>query len=140
MDTLPDRQARLDRFGTVAGLACAVHCAAMPFVLALVPAAMGATLGSGWIEWGLFGASATLGLTCMHRGGRIHGRGATKTIFAAGLAMLALGRVSEEREWGRWGVAALVLGGVTVATAHFFNGRLCRACAICHNPPEPAVK
>ena len=130
------RQVRLDRVGTVASLACAVHCALMPFALALLPAALGAGLASGLVEWSLFGASAAVGLACMHRGGKIHRRGFTKAVFAVGLATLALGRVSEEREWGRWGVAALVLGGSTVAAAHWINGRLCRACALCHETPS----
>lgn len=133
------RQARLDRVGTIASLACAVHCALMPFLLAILPAALGASLASDAVEWGLFGASAFLGLACMHRGGKLHRRGMTKGVFAVGLTMLAFGRVSEERGWGHWGVAALVLGGVTVATAHALNGRLCRVCALCHNPPKPAV-
>ena len=123
----------------MASLTCAVHCALMPFVLALLPAAMGAGLASGWVEWSLFAASAMVGLASMRRGGRIHGRGVTKAAFAAGLAMLALGRVSEEREWGRWSVAVLVLGGATVALAHLVNGRLCRACATCHRPATEAT-
>lgn len=122
---------RLDKVGSCASLTCAIHCALMPFVLTLLPAAFGATLGSEWIEWGLFGCSAAIGATSVHRGRRIHGKRTAQLVCSVGLAMLAIGRIGDERHWGSWVFLALVAGGLVIASAHLINLDLCRTCLAC---------
>lgn len=122
---------RLDRIGSIASFTCAIHCALMPFVLAVVPAALGASLASGWVEWGLFGASASIGLTSMHRGRKHHRRPVALGVCAVGVSALAIGRLGEERHWGWSGVAVLVSGGLIVAGSHLLNIYLCKRCPVC---------
>ncbi|MDR3690351.1 MAG: MerC domain-containing protein [Fimbriimonas sp.] len=121
----------LDRTGSIASIACAIHCALMPFLLAVLPTALGATLGSGWIEWGLFGCSTAMGLTSMHCGRRIHRKNAGIAVCSTGLAILALGRIGEDRHWGWFCVPTLVVGGLLMAAAHFVNMYHCRKCPAC---------
>lgn len=123
----------LDRSGSVASLACAIHCALMPFLFAFLPAALGATLSSDWIEWGLFGCSAFIGMTSMHVGKKLHRKRIAFAVCAIGVTMLGLGRIGEERHWGWIGVPVLVLGGMVVASSHFVNMHLCRRCSICED-------
>ncbi len=119
---------RLDRFGAVASITCAVHCALMPVLVTVLPVAIGVSLSSSWVEWALFGASLTIGLASLCRGYRIHGNRLAQVAFSAGLATLGAGRIEEERGWG---VVPLVAGGLTLAIAHLINLRLCRTCPSC---------
>lgn len=122
---------KLDKIGTAASLTCAIHCAAMPLVITLLPLLGLTFLADERLEWGLLGLSATLGVSSLCLGYREHRSRRALTILAVGLFLLALGRISEEREWGRWAVLAVVAGGCTVAASHFLNRRLCHTCRRC---------
>lgn len=128
---------RLDRVGSIASVTCAIHCAVMPVALTVLPAGLGATLGSEWIEWVLFACSTVIGAMSVWRGRRLHGRSTALIVCFAGLAMLALGRIGEERLWGSMGVGSVVIGGFIIASAHLINLRLCKSCAVCH--PKSAI-
>lgn len=127
----PGTRIDLDKAGATASLACAVHCALMPLIVTLLP-----LLGLGFLadertEWALLGASALLGSSSLCLGYREHRKRPALLILSLGLTALVLGRVLEERHFEAAGVAGVVLGGCTVAAAHFLNRRLCRACRIC---------
>jgi hypothetical protein len=120
-------------------LLCAIHCAALPFVLAVLP-----TLGLNWLADHLFerlfilGAS-TLALTVLIRGFRRHRNPRPLRLLAPGLALLWLGGfVIDGHETIGLHALLVSLGGSCVALAHLANLRLAtefehgRCCTIDH--------
>lgn len=121
----------LDRVGATASMLCAIHCALMPMVITLLPLVGLSFLASEKAEWTLLGLSASLGISSLCWGYREHRRKRALLYLASGLALLASGRIAEERGSVPWGVGLVVLGGVTVATSHLINRRLCKSCRVC---------
>jgi hypothetical protein len=77
-----------DRIGIVASIGCAVHCAAMPFVISSLPA-LGLTFLAEeafhrWMAWICFG----IAIAAFFPGFRIHGRVLPAVIAATGLMLL----------------------------------------------------
>lgn len=122
----------LDATGATASLLCALHCAAMPLVVTMLPLVGLSFLATDLAEWALVGLSATLGVTSLCLGYKEHRSRWPLGVLAGGLALLALGRIAEHRELEALGVPLLFVGGVVVAASHFANHRLCRACRLCH--------
>lgn len=134
--TAPDKGSgsdRLDKIGAAASLACAVHCAALPLVVTLLPLAGLGFLADERVEWALVGASAVLGVTSLCLGYREHRSRRALAVLAAGLALLAGGRIAESRGLlaEPLGVALVVAGGLSIAAAHLVNRALCRSCRDC---------
>lgn len=121
----------LDDAGAAASLTCAIHCAMMPLVVTLLPLVGLTFLADERVEWGLLALSASLGISSLCFGFREHGSRRALVILTVGLSLLALGRISEERQWGWWAVPVVVAGGCTVAASHLLNRRLCRTCRRC---------
>jgi hypothetical protein len=122
----------MDTAGTAASLLCAIHCALMPLVVTLLPLVGLGFLASEGVEWTLLALSAVLGCTSLCFGYRTHRRRTALAVLATGLALLAMGRLCEERGIDHQGLALVVLGGSTVAASHILNRRLCTACRTCN--------
>lgn len=122
----------LDKAGMTASLICAVHCAAMPFVITLLPLVGLGFLANEWVEWMLIGLSAVLGISSLCLGYRSHRSRRALAMLSVGLALVVIGHIAEKRTEGIVGVGLLVLGGCTVASAHWINRRLCNSCRRCH--------
>jgi hypothetical protein len=119
------RLAIADRVGATASLICALHCAALPFVLAVLP-----TLGLGFLADHLFerifiACASALALTVLMRGYRQHHDPRALTLLIPGLALLWVGGFLVDGH-DVIGLHALlvVLGGSGVALAHLTNLRL----------------
>ena len=122
----------LDAAGATASLLCAIHCAAMPLVITLLPLIGLSFLADERVEWGLLALSALLGVSSLCLGYRKHRRRHALSVLALGLTLLVGGRLCEEREIGKFGLLLVVAGGITVASSHFLNRRLCHSCRVCH--------
>jgi hypothetical protein len=129
--TLSPTHVDLDRAGAVASLTCAVHCALMPLVITLLPLMGLSFLADERMEWALLGVSALLGSSSLCLGYREHRKRQALLILSLGLTALVMGRVLEEHHLEAAGVVGVVLGGCTVAAAHFVNRRLCQSCRSC---------
>ena len=127
----PPTQIDLDKAGAAASLACAVHCAVMPLVITLLPLLGLSFLADERMEWALLGLSALLGSSSLCLGYREHRQSRALLVLSLGLTALVTGRILEERHFEVAGVIGVVLGGCTVATAHFVNRRLCHTCRAC---------
>ncbi len=130
-NTKPSTQIDLDKAGATASLACAVHCALMPLVVTLLPLVGLSFLADERTEWALLGLSALLGSSSLALGYREHRKRQALLILSLGLTALVTGRILEERHFEMAGVLGVVLGGCTVAAAHFINRRLCLTCRSC---------
>lgn len=112
-----------DRIGAAASFLCAIHCAALPFVLALLP-----LLGLGFLadhrfERAFVVFACVLALASLLSGYRRHHRSAPLRLALPGLALLLLGvTVAEGYSIGVHS-ALVTCGGLLVAAAHFVNLR-----------------
>ena len=122
---------RLDRAGATASFLCAIHCAVMPLIITMLPLLGLSFLASEPVEWGLLAASATLGSWSLCLGFRQHRSRRVFLVLGAALAFLLAGRLFEEHQFGIWGPIAMVLGGLSMMSAHLLNHRLCHACKVC---------
>lgn len=121
----------LDRLGITASTLCAIHCAALPFVITVLPLWGMGFLASEAVEITMIAVSLILGvwsLSSAYR--RQHQRIAPILVLILGFVCIALGHFS--------GVEVLEpvlipLGGFTLAAAHVINLRLLKTCPINHN-------
>ena len=114
-----------DRIGATASLICALHCAALPFVLAVLPA-----LGLGFLADHLFerifiACASAFAITVLLRGYRHHHDRRPLALLIPGLALLWVGGfLIDGHETVGLHALLVVLGGSGVALAHLTNLRL----------------
>jgi hypothetical protein len=128
---ISDKTQLLDRAGMTASLLCAAHCALLPFVITLLPLVGLSFLTHESTELALLIVSGGLGASSLCLGYRTHGSRRALAALSVGFALMALGRFAEQNDLGFWGVAMVVLGGLTVTSAHWLNRRLCLTCRTC---------
>jgi hypothetical protein len=121
--TVERMAARGDRIGMFGSLLCAVHCALLPLVIAVVP-----TLGFGVMSWvdvdQAFTVFATLlGLTTLGFGFRRHRRFGGWLLLLPGLALVWIGSFSPLHTHSGGHAVVMVVGGLAIAAAHFVNFR-----------------
>ena len=111
-----------DRVGATASFLCALHCAALPFVLALLPALGLSFLADHSFERWFIAFATVLALTMMIRGYRRHGAPQALFLLLPGLVLLWLGGyVFDLESSGLWHALLVSLGGTAVALAHIVN-------------------
>jgi len=116
-----------DRLGATASFLCAIHCAALPFVLALLPVLGLGFLADHGFERGFVmfaGALATATLVSAYR----HHRQPLPLLLALpGLVLLIAGVTFAENYSIALHSVLVTCGGLLVASAHFVNLRKHRA-------------
>ena len=124
-----------DRVGATASFLCALHCAALPFVFALLPAiGLGFLADHSFEHWFIAFATA-LALTMLVRGYLRHRTPHALGLLAPSLGLLWLGGyVFDAEHAGGWHALLVALGGSGVALAHVVNLRLSQANDACCNP------
>ena len=114
----------LDRVGATGSMLCAVHCAALPLVLAIAPA-IGAGFASHGFEVGFIAFASGLGLTSLVLGYRRHRVGRALLLLVPGIALLWTAVLFEPLHANLIAHAvAMACGGSLVAVAHLLNLRL----------------
>jgi hypothetical protein len=113
-----------DRVGFAASFLCAIHCALLPLVLALLPA-LGLNAG-GWIDLDqAFVVFATvLGLTTLTLGYRRHRAFRAWALLLPGLALVWAGAFTILHTHSLFHAAVMTVGGLLLAAAHLVNLRL----------------
>lgn len=115
----------LDRLGAMGSLLCAVHCAALPLLIALAPSlGAAAWLGDGF-ELGFVVFATVLSLFSVFWGYRRHGAVRALSLLLPGLAMLWLAVLFRPlHEAVIPHAIAMTLGGTLVGLTHLANLRL----------------
>lgn len=117
----------LDRLGTFGSLLCAVHCAALPVLSAVLPSlGLAAWLGSDAFEYGFVVFATLLGAFSLIWGYRRHGEVRALGLLLPGLLLLWAGAWIPVLH-GQFPVlhaVVMTFGGVLVALAHWANLRL----------------
>jgi hypothetical protein len=123
----PRRAARfhLDRLGAVGSLLCALHCALLPLVIAVLPSlGVAAWLGDNF-ERGFVLFATLLGLFSVIWGYRRHGAVRALGMLLPGLAVLWVGVLYDPLHHALVPHAiAMTFGGTLVGMAHLANLRL----------------
>ncbi|MBS0581955.1 MAG: MerC domain-containing protein [Proteobacteria bacterium] len=128
-----------DRIGATASFLCAVHCAALPFVLTVLPTLGLGFLGDHRFERIFIAFASALALGSLIRGYRRHRVASALWIAGFGLALLWTGAWLFDTGSAPVVHAALVtLGGCCVALAHILNLRLTHLFGACCPPDASA--
>ncbi|MET0289726.1 MAG: MerC domain-containing protein [Pseudoxanthomonas sp.] len=115
----------IDRFGAAGSLLCAVHCAVLPLLLAVLPSlGLSSLLGEG-VEWATVVFVSVLGLFSLVWGYRRHRIFRALSLLLAGLAALWTGLLYPPLHLSVVPHAVVMtLGGTLVGLAHVVNLRL----------------
>lgn len=123
--TVPLRRRLLDRLGAYGSLACAVHCALLPVLIALLPSLGLAFLAGDSFERGFVIFATLLGLFSVVWGYRRHGAVRALGLLVPGLVLLWAGALYPPlHESLLLHAIAMTAGGTLVALAHLANLRL----------------
>ena len=112
-----------DRIGATASFLCAIHCALLPFVLALLPFLGLEFLADQGFERGFVLFACALALIALIRGFRRHQQPLPLLLAAPGLALLLLGVTYAENYSVVLHSVLVTCGGLLLASAHFVNLR-----------------
>lgn len=113
----------VDRVGASASLLCAIHCAALPFVLVLLPFVGLGFLANDTFERAFVVVASVLALFALTRGFRHHQQPLPLVMGGFGIALLALGVSSVMAHPAAVHSVVVSLGGLLLASAHVVNLR-----------------
>lgn len=113
-----------DRLGATASFLCAIHCAALPFVLALLPFIGLEFLADHRFERGFVFFACTLALFALLTGFRRHQRALPLMLAIPGLLLLIFGVTYAESYSIILHSVLVTCGGLLVASSHFVNLRI----------------
>ncbi len=122
-----------DRIGVSASFLCAIHCAALPFVLAVLPLLGLSFLADHRFERGFVLFASALALISLITGYRRHHQPMPLLLALPGLALLITGVTFAENYSIALHSVLVTCGGLLVASAHFVNLRKHRATHV-HGP------
>jgi hypothetical protein len=111
----------VDRAGATASLLCAVHCALLPFVLALLPLIGLEFLAGHTFERVFVACAAALASASILTAYRRHRRPHALILMLPGIALLLFGVAVNLDVHVVLHTVAVVCGGVLVASAHVTN-------------------
>ena len=116
---------KLDQLGITASLACAIHCAILPFTLTALPLFGLSFLAHSWVEICMIGLSFVIGVCSLSTSFPKHKKILPILILAIGFVMIGTGHyLIENLE-----AILIPIGGFTIALAHYINWKYSRSCA-----------
>jgi hypothetical protein len=121
----PDLQRWADPIGSTGAMLCALHCAALPFLLVALPTLSLGFFGTSEFEFGFVGFATLLGTTSLWAGFRRHRRRRPPVLMALGLAAVWIGvTVPTVHDDMVAHAVVMSLGGALISVAHLLNFRL----------------
>jgi len=120
---------RLDKLGMSASFFCAIHCALMPIAIGILPLFGLAFLTNHAIEDTILVCVFLIAsISLLPSYFRLHKKIHAIVIFAVGFGLITLGH-EIEASWAEAPMA--VIGGLSIALAHWVNQRECKKCPKC---------
>ena len=130
-----------DRFGATASFLCAVHCAALPLIIAALPALGLSFLANHRFERGFIAFASVLATTTFILGFRRHRRFRAFWFLVPGLLFLTAGVIVDFDQSAVAHAVLVSIGGTLVAVSHLTNLRLAHGHvhnAACEHQLKPA--
>lgn len=116
---------KLDQLGITASLACAIHCAVLPFVLTTLPLFGLSFLAHNWVEVVMIGLSLVVGVYSLSTSFPKHKKLLPVIVLVIGFGLIGTGHyLIESME-----AVLIPMGGFTIAIAHFINWKCSRSCS-----------
>lgn len=115
-----------DRVGATASFLCAIHCALLPFVIAILPLIGLSFLADHAFERAFVLCASALAMVALVSGYRRHHRSLPLRLALPGLTLLVLGVTFAENYSIVLHSVLVTCGGLLLASAHFVNLRLHR--------------
>ncbi len=130
------RVARMERVAAIASMACAVHCAIVPVLVAAGAAGAFSWFQNEPVEWGLVLFAGVVGTVSAWRGFRTHGNVPVATVLAIAALSLVLLTFSHHGEHAAEGHNHALqwlapIAGIALGVALLVNRRLCGRCKGC---------
>lgn len=121
-------QAMSDKLAISLSMACAIHCLALPLILALLPSLAALQLNHEAFHAWMLAAVIPSSIYALTLGCKQHRRMSVLSLGGIGLICLILAVVLGEARIGEYGEKVLTLvGAAFVALGHFINYRWCSA-------------
>lgn len=117
---------KLDQLGITASLACALHCAALPFLMTSLPLLGLGFLANRWVEISMIFISVFLGFYSLLTSYPAHKRITPLFVLIFGFASIGTGHYLMESLEG----LLIPLGGLSIAGAHFLNWKYNKSCCV----------
>jgi|SRR6185437_1391053 len=117
---------KLDNIGMTASILCAVHCAIVPLLITSLPLLGLGFLANPFIEWSMIIFALCIGVYAIGLSYfRIHRKRLPMALLITGFLIIIAGHLFITS----WKEAIIVpIGGLLIATAHFFNFRYTGMC------------
>ena len=120
----------LDQTGMTTSIACAVHCAAIPFLATYLPLWGMEFLANSAVEFCMLGLALCIGLFSLTTAYKNHQQKLPIIIMIVSFLIIAIGHFAENLE------SILVpIGGLLIALSHFMNIKSTRTCKS-HQPAK----
>ncbi len=117
-----------DTTGACLSVACAIHCLAMPLLVAVLPLIGLGFLATERAELVFISGAIALAIGSLAWGIRHHRRWRALLILIVALAFIATARTVVE---GSFEVVFYSIGAILLASAHLVNRYLCKTCPAC---------
>lgn len=121
---------KLDNIGMTASVLCAIHCAVVPMLITVLPLIGLGFLANPLFEWSMIIFALFIGVFAIGQSYfRQHHKLLPPVLLLLGFAVIITGHVLVR---GAKEALVVPLGGLLIATAHFFNYRYSGACRLPH--------
>jgi len=123
----------LDSLGMTASALCAIHCAIVPLLITSLPLIGLGFLANPLFEWGMIVFALLIGIYAIGLSYfRTHHKLLPMVLLVGGFLIIIGGHLFISG----WHEAIVVpIGGLLIATAHFFNFRYAGMCRLDHQHP-----
>ncbi len=115
---------RIDRFGALASMLCAVHCALLPLIFGLLPALGLGFLAAHGFEQVFVSFAIVLASISLIYGLRKHGSYRAFGLLIPGIILLVVGVLLGVDHSNPWHALIVSIGGGLIALSHILNMRL----------------
>ena|ERR1700744_2360324 len=118
--------AKLDRIGMTASTLCAIHCAAVPLLITLLPLVGLDFLAQPWVEWGMIVLALIIGVSSISISFfNSHHKLLPIILLITGFVIIITGHALL-RGW----IEGIIvpIGGLVIVAAHFINNKYAGSC------------
>lgn len=118
------KSSTLDQLGMTASVACAIHCAVLPFFITTLPLWGLEFLAHSWVELSMIFLSLIIGICALISSFPKHRKPIPILVLIIGFALIATGHYTFES----LEAVLIPIGGLTIAIAHYLNWKYSRSC------------